>query len=408
MKNSVWVLLILLLNACSTTPTELTQPVEIETGTPHPPVERSPAPTESKAVFGPKLLPPEQPPPFVEQEFVTDFSRHTVSYTEILSGGVPKDGIPAINEPVFIEIDEADQWLKPNEPVIWVSVNDENRAYPLQILTWHEIVNDTIAGLPLVITFCPLCNTAIAFERTYDNRILDFGTTGRLRFSNLIMYDRQTESWWQQASGESIAGFYAGSFLTYYPAAIVAWQEFYERFPDGKVLSRETGYNRPYGRNPYVGYDDINNPPFLYDGPPIPGTLPPKARILAIATENEAIAYPFTVLSQVKLVNHTLDGHPILILWQAGVASALDKSIISEGTDVGSAVAFSRILDGQILTFEWVNGQVRDVETGTIWDIFGTAVSGPLAGSQLTPVISINHLWFSWAAFRPDTRVYMP
>jgi hypothetical protein len=408
MTKTFWLLLILLLSAC-TSPQTSTSPVEeIETELITPAVENTIAPTDLDDLFEAKLLPPEEPPAFAGQEFRTDFSRHTVPYAEVLSGGVPKDGIPAINEPKFISTAEADQWLKPNEPVIWVSVDGENRAYPLQILTWHEIVNDTMGGLPLAVTFCPLCNTAIAFERTFDNRILDFGTTGRLRFSNLIMYDRQTETWWQQASGEGIAGHYAGRFLTYYPAAIISWRDFRERYADGTVLSRETGYNRPYGRNPYIGYDDINNPPFLYDGPPIPQTLPPKARVLAIATDNEAVAYPYEVLSQIRLVNDRVDGQPILILWQQGVASALDTSIISEGNDVGSIVAYSRLLDEQELTFEWSDEQVRDVNTGSTWDIFGNALSGPLAGKKLTPVIAVNHLWFSWAAFRPDTRVYTP
>ena len=127
-----------------------------------------------------------------------------------------------------------------------------------------------------------------------------------------------------------------------------------------------------------------------------------------IATPNEAVAYPYEVLSQVRVINDQVDGQPILILWQKGVASALDTSIISEGNDVGSAAAYSRLLDNRMLTFEWSNEQVRDVETGTIWDIFGNAVSGPLVGRKLTPAIAINHLWFSWAAFRPDTRVYTP
>uniref|UniRef100_A0A7C4PY26 DUF3179 domain-containing protein n=1 Tax=Bellilinea caldifistulae TaxID=360411 RepID=A0A7C4PY26_9CHLR len=408
MNKLLWLLVFIPLSACTVSRTTPPPTVKAETTPVLSPAENTASPTAPVDLFGTKLLPPEEPPAFAVQEFRTDFTRHTVHYSEILSGGVPKDGIPAINEPKFLTIAQADQWLKPNEPVVWVSANDENRAYPLQILTWHEIVNDTIGGLPLAVTFCPLCNTAIAFERTLDHRILDFGTTGRLRFSNLIMYDRQTESWWQQASGEGIAGHYAGQYLIYYPATIVAWQDFRERFPDGKVLSRETGYNRPYGRNPYIGYDDINNPPFLYDGPPTPQTLPPKARVLAIATPNEAVAYPYEVLSQVRVINDQVDGQPILILWQKGVASALDTSIISEGNDVGSAVAYSRLLDNRMLTFEWSNEQVRDVETGTIWDIFGNAVSGPLVGRKLTPAIAINHLWFSWAAFRPDTRVYTP
>ncbi len=173
----------------------------------------------------PNVTPPElrdeQPPVSWAAEFKTEFGRHTVSYEEILSGGPPKDGIPAIDEPQFISVTEADDWLDPREPVISIEVNEDARAYPLQILTWHEIVNDTVGGEPVIVTFCPLCNTAIAFKRTFGGQILDFGTTGRLRFSNLIMYDRQTETWWQQASGEGIAGRYAGQRLEYLSAQLI-------------------------------------------------------------------------------------------------------------------------------------------------------------------------------------------
>ncbi len=178
-------------------------------------------------------------------------------YSEILSGGPPKDGIPAIDEPQLTTTDEADTWLEPQEPVILLQVGDDARAYPIQILMWHEIVNDTVGEVPVVVTFCPLCNTGIAFERTFEDHVLDFGTTGRLRYSNMIMYDRQTETWWQQATGEAIVGEFTGRRLTFIPASIISWADFKAAHPEGGVLSRETGYRRDYGRNPYVGYDDV-------------------------------------------------------------------------------------------------------------------------------------------------------
>ncbi len=192
------------------------------------------------------LLPRETPPDFATVEFKTDFSKHCVPYSEIMSGGPPKDGIPALNASKFVSVSAADSWLKPNEPVIYFQVSDDSRAYPIQILIWHEIVNDTVGGVPVAITFCPLCNTAIAFERSVNGRVLDFGTTGRLRYSNLIMYDRQTESWWQQAIGQAIVGQFTGTKLVARPAAIIAWSTFKTAHPDGRVLSRDTGYDRPY------------------------------------------------------------------------------------------------------------------------------------------------------------------
>jgi hypothetical protein len=356
----------------------------------------------------PTFLPEKGPPSGATAEFSTDFSKHTVPYDEIFSGGPPKDGIPAIDEPKFIDVKEADGWLKPVEPVILVEVGPEARAYPLQIMIWHEIVNDTVGGLPLVITFCPLCNTAIAFERDFKGELLDFGTTGRLRYSNLIMYDRQTETWWQQATGVAIAGELSGSQLKFYPAAIISWQEFKADHPDGRVLSRQTGFDRDYGRNPYTGYDNVNNPPFLYRGPQTPGTLPPVARVLTVDLNQEAVAYPYDVLQKVRVVNDNVGGQPVAVFWQSGTSSALDASSVAGGKDVGTANAYTRILDGQELNFFIEDERILDHETGSEWNVLGRALSGKLAGKSLTPVVAINHFWFSWAAFRPETRIYQP
>lgn len=353
------------------------------------------------------LLPEESPPFGAESEFTTDFSRHSVPYSEILSGGPPKDGIPSIDAPNFQSTREADEWLEDREPVVFVQVGDDARAYPIQILIWHEIVNDTVGGEPLLVTFCPLCNTAIAFKRTFDGQVLDFGTTGRLRYSNLIMYDRQTETWWQQATGEAIAGEHTGAQLEFYPASMISWADFKALYPNGKVLSRDTGFSRDYGRNPYFGYDDINQTPFLFNGA-TPTQLPPMARVLTVDLNGEAVAYPYDALSEVSVINDTVGGEEIVVFWTEGAASALDASSIPEGRDVGSAVAYSRLLDGQPLDFEFKDGKILDTQTGSEWNIFGFAIAGELSGKQLSPVVSINHFWFSWAAFKPETRVYQP
>jgi len=339
-------------------------------------------------------------------EFRTDFSIHSISYDEILSGGPPKDGIPAIDHPKFVSVSEADSWLQPLEPVILVQVGPQARAYPIKILIWHEIVNDQIRDAPLLVTFCPLCNTAIVFERTVDGTELNFGTTGRLRFSNLIMYDRLTESWWQQATGEAIAGKYTGEVLQTYPATIVAWQDFRQAFPSGDVLSLDTGYSRNYGSNPYIGYDNINSSPFLYSGPTTPGAMPPMARVLTLDLNGDAVAFPYEILAEVGVVNETVGGQAVAVFWQPGVASPLDATTVGAGQDVGTAAAFSRQLGDKELTYAFVGGVITDDQTGSVWDIFGRAIDGQFAGSQLEPVVSINHFWFSWAAFKPETRIY--
>lgn len=353
------------------------------------------------------MLPAESPPGGAENEFTTNFSKHSVSYSEILSGGPPKDGIPSIDQPKFQSTSEADEWLNDREPVVFIQANDEAKAYPIQILMWHEIVNDTVGGEPLMVSFCPLCNTAIAFKRTFDGQVLDFGTTGRLRYSNLIMYDRQTETWWQQATGDAIAGEYTGAQLEFYPASMISWADFKSQHPDGFVLSRETGYARNYGANPYFGYDDINQTPFLYDGS-TPDQLPPMARVLTVDLNGEAVAYPYDVLSELNVINDVVGGNDVVIFWVEGTASALDTSNIPEGRDVGAAAAYSRLLDGQVLNFEVQNGKIFDTQTGSEWNIFGQAIAGDLSGKQLAPIVSINHFWFSWAAFKPETTVYQP
>jgi hypothetical protein len=403
-----WVLVVsALLAGCGTTPaaTHPTSP---------PATAAAPAPTEAPAVASPSApapaptLLPEEDPPARGSEFKTDFSKHTVPYREILSGGPPKDGIPAIDKPKFVVVNEADSWLKPVEPVIFFQVGDDARAYPIQIFMWHEIVNDTVGGVPVAVTFCPLCNTAIAFERTVNGRVLDFGTTGRLRFSNLIMYDRQTETWWQQATGAAIAGELTGTQLVFRPAAIIAWSDFKAAHPNGKILSRDTGFTRSYGANPYTGYDDVNSSPFLYQGPPTPGKLPAVARVLTVDLGGEAVAYPYDVLQKVRVVNDAVGGTDVVVLWAPGTASALDAGSVAGGRDVGAANVYTRTVDGQRLTFALDGDRIVDTETDSTWNILGQATAGKLAGKALQPVVAINHFWFSWAAFKPETRVYQP
>ncbi len=346
-------------------------------------------------------------PPFDTSEWKTDFGKHSVPFSDIMSGGPPKDGIRAIDKPEFVGIGAADGWLKPREPVILFVHGSDARAYPLQILIWHEIVNDTVGGLPVAITFCPLCNTAIAFDRRVQERTLDFGTTGKLRFSDLVMYDRQTESWWQQATGQAIVGTLTGTQLTPLPAQTISWKTFKEAFPGGNVLSRNTGFNRPYGENPYVGYDDVNSSPFLYRGPK-DSRLRPVERVVTVSLAGEDVAYPFSALEKVRVVNDTVGGRKIVILFEKGVTSALDGHNIAESRDIGTAGVFERSVGGKALTFRVTGGRIQDTQTGSAWTILGTAIAGQLAGARLVRVVHGQHFWFAWAVFRPKTRIYAP
>jgi hypothetical protein len=347
---------------------------------------------------------PEEAVPFSQAEWKTNFKKHTLPFSEIISGGVPKDGIPAIDQPKFVTTSDASAWLKDTEPVIVFEHNDSARAYPLQILIWHEIVNDTVGGLPIIVTFCPLCNSSIVFDRTVAGEPTTFGTTGKLHYSDLVMYDRTTESWWQQLTGVAIVGDRVGTQLKFLPSQVVSFGDFKARYPDGQVLSKETGYSRSYGQNPYVGYD--SSIPFLYSGPPTPGTLKPTDRIVTLVVGDTAMAYPYRVLADKRVINDTVASQDLVVFWKGGTNSALDARAIASGRDIGATGVFARNASGKRLTFFAEGNTFKDKETGTEWDILGRGISGALAGQQLAPLVHGNYFWFAWAAFRPDTRIY--
>jgi hypothetical protein len=273
-------------------------------------------------------------PDFWRQEWPeTDFEMHSVPLTEIMSGGPGRDGIPALNDPRFVRVQEK-TGIGAREPVITVEMaGAPARAYPVLYLTWHEIVNDTVAGIPIAVTFCPLCNSAITFDRRVDGDVLTFGVTGKLRMSDMVMYDRETESWWQQAIGEGIVGIYTGEVLTQLPTWMESYGAFSARNPGGLVMA-EPPLRRDYGRNPYVNYDSSQRP-FLYSGDPPPHGIPALARVVRV----EGRAWPLERLAEVQ----TLTEAGVTLTWTAGKASALDTARISEGRDVGAI----RVRDAQ-------------------------------------------------------------
>lgn len=348
----------------------------------------------------------ESPPRSASSEFETDFTRHSIPYNEILTGGPPKDGIPAIDHPASLSVDGADDWLKAKEGVVVYKQDEDVRAYPLQVLMWHELVNDRIGDHPVTVSYCPLCNTAIAYDGRVGDRELTFGTTGRLRYSNMVMYDRETETWWQQADGKAIVGKLLGETLTMLPAPILSWEKFKSHYPSGKVLSKNTGHRRDYGRNPYQGYDNLQSDPFLYQGPETDGTLQSMTRIIAVEHGAGATAYPFGILRENHVINDVVEGLPVALFWQTGAASALDKGSVASGRDIGMVTSYDRRVDDRTLNFERSGDGFIDRETGTTWNLYGEATEGTLKGQTLPPVVHINHFWFSYYAFRPDAHIY--
>ena len=334
----------------------------------------------------------------------TDWSKHSIEYHDLLSGGPPRDGIPPIDQPKFIENQLAAQWLKPNDPVIALEINGDARAYPLQILTWHEIINDVVGEIAVTITFCLLCNSAIVFKRNHQGITYDFGTSGLLRHSDLVMYDRQTESLWQQFTGEAIVGVMTGEQLMMIPSGLIGFEQFQAAYPAGKILSKETGYSREYGRNPYPGYDDIRNNPFLFRDP-LDERLPAMARVVTVSDGKYHNAYPVELLEKLRVIHHQLGNQAVVIFHQDGVSSALDTTRIANGDDVGATGVFVPLVGKQELTFIKERRFV-DEQTGSHWNIVGQAILGPLKGKQLERLVHADQFWFSWGAFRPDTLIY--
>jgi hypothetical protein len=322
---------------------------------------------------------------------------------DLLSGGPPPDGIPAIDEPRFLEPDQVG-FLDDVEPVMALQIGDDARAYPMQIMTWHEIVNDTVDGVPVAVTYCPLCNTAVAYDRRLGDRVLDFGTSGMLYKSALVMYDRQTESLWSHFTAQAIIGHLAGQDLDVYPVAIVSWADWREAHPDGLVLSRDTGHERDYGRNPYPGYDDIDSPAFLFEGE-VDDRLAAKERVIGIESDGDAVAVRLDELADRGVLDVEVGGNDVVVWLEPGTASALDTASVAAGKDVGASGVFVPVADGQELSFTSTDDGFVDDRTGSRWNVLGQAVDGPLAGAALDPVVHVDTFWFAWGSFLPETRI---
>ena len=357
------------------------------------------------------------PPDFCRDWPNQDWSKHTVGFGQIVRGCGGRNCILALDAPGavstdgpygvarFAPIDAVD--YGENLPIAVLRIGEVARGYPLHILTFHEIVNDYVAGVPVLASFCPLCNTALAFDRRVDGAVLDFGVSGNLRYSDLIMWDRQTETWWQQATGEGIVGRHAGVQLRPLQMSILSFADFKRSFPDADILTEETGFNYIYGNNPFPNYDTGAVPRFFLRR--ADSRLPPLQRVVTLSTEGLNIAVPFSTLTEVWLAAVDLAGTDVVVLWAPGTLSPLDKFEIAASRDIGSAAAYLAEVDGRALTFAAAGvGRFVDDQTGSIWDVTGLALSGPLAGSRLPPVEHSTQFWFAWAAFHPRSAIWVP
>jgi len=311
---------------------------------------------------------------------------HIVPADQIVSGGPPPDGIPSIDHPKFVSAANATFLSDSYDMVIGVDYNGNARAYPLQILVWHEIVNDVVGGLPLAITYCPLCHSTIAFVRVINNSTVTFGTSGKLYNNNLVMYDRLTQSLWSQIWGQAIAGNLTGHLLKRIPIDVLTWGEWKRLHPSTVVLSRDTGFKRPYGEDPYGAYFETNDVyfPLSY----LNKSLPPKTIVWGLTIGEGAKAYPLVNLT--LLTADSLGGREVLV-WKFG-------------NDVRF---FDPVVKGTLLNFKEANGTIVDSETHSTWSYDGIATSGLYSGLNMTRYVAETSYWFAWAAFYPHTTLYL-
>lgn len=335
----------------------------------------------------------------------TNTDKALIELNELKKGGPPKDGIPSIDNPKFISVDKADSWVDGKEPVIALEYKKEVRAYPLQVMIWHEIVNDQINDDPVLVTFCPLCYSALVFDRTVNSEILEFGVSGFLRHSDLVMFDRKTETLWQQFTGKAIVGDYVGTTLRQIPSQIISYDQFKKNYPNGKVLSRDTGYDRNYGANPYTGYDDVNNTP-LFGAGNDDDRLPPMEKVIGVNLNLYQKAYPYSITRKEQVINDKVGETPLLIIHTDGATSALDAAQIAKSKESGSTGVFKRTLGGKELRFGIKDEQIVDEQTESVWTITGEAVEGQHEGEKLETVTFGDYFAFAWLVFWPDTEIY--
>lgn len=269
----------------------------------------------------------------------TDFTKYSIDFDDIISGGPPKDGIPALASIEVVPVSAVE--FSEREPVVTVELDGVTpRAYPIRYLTWHEIANDVLGGVPLAITFCPLCNSALVFDRRLDGQVLEFGVSGKLRNSDMVMFDRQTDSWWQQFTGEGIVGHFNGRKLIHVVSWMESLGEFRERNPDGEVMAEPSNYNRQYGANPYSGYERSSRP-FLYYGENPPFDIDPLSRVIRVGNR----AWPLERLQTSEEITEA----GVRIVWRSGMASALDARRIADARNIGSIRVFDATTGEDVL-----------------------------------------------------------
>lgn len=287
--------------------------------------------------------------------FVTDGVKHSIPLEELLSGGPPKDGIPSIDNPKFVSVHQANEWLQDEEPGIAFSKGNTHRFYPYQILVWHEIVNDRIKGERILVTYCPLCLTGFVLDPLVAGERVEFGTSGMLWKSNLVMYDRKTDSLWPQVLREAVVGELTGTKLKILPSDQIRYGDWKKQYPAGEVLSRDTGTTRFYGSSPYGDYFSVTNLSLSLVNPK-DTRLPNDAFVFGIVVNQKAKAYSTKAIKEKGVVEDTFEDTEIILRYDG---------------DIDAVRMFEKLPDGK--------------------------------EERINPV---SGFWFSWVAAYPDTELY--
>ena len=317
----------------------------------------------------------------------TNGMKHIIPLDKIKGGGPPKDGIPSIDNPQFAEI-QGSQFVSDSDTVIGLEINGDARAYPLFILVWHEIVNDRVGDVPVAVTYCPLCYTNQVFERIIDGQEVEFGTSGKLYNSNLVMYDRWTESYWSQGLGIAITGELTGMQLKTVPFDVITWGDWKKIHPDTLVLTTDTGHLRSYATDPYGDY--YTDPRIIFPVDNSDDRMHPKEIILGFHEDGIYKAYKQNDVELHNIINDDIGKTPIMLV-----------SLFSQNSR-----AFDRTVNGEILEFEFIDEKITDTTTKSEWSYDGIAISGPLEGNKLTRMSIEPGFWFEWIAFHPETEVF--
>ncbi len=318
---------------------------------------------------------------------VTNGQKHIIPLDKIKGGGPPKDGIPSIDNPKFATVENS-QFISDSDVVIGLKINGEVRAYPLFILVWHEIVNDEVGEVPVAVTYCPLCYTNQVFERIVNGNVVEFGTSGKLYNSNLLMYDRLTESYWSQGLGLAVTGELSGHKLKIIPFDVITWGDWKTLYPETLVLTTDTGHIRSYATDPYGDY--YTDPRIIFPVDNKDDRMHPKEIILGFNEGGIYKAYKQSDVELAKIINDEIG----------------DTSVLLISSFHQNSRAFDRTVNGEIFDFQYEDGKIVDIQTNSDWNYEGNAISGPMEGSQLSRIPIEPGFWFSWVSFYPETQIY--